>query len=311
MAGRRGKRMEHEEGAALPQEAGGLMPPELRPLIEQGLEFTYHIGDVTPLTGITDTGWRILPYLTVSACDAPGTLELEGRILRGTGKPISGGCVPPGLLHRCTTLDGSTGTSWWCCVSYSILGGVDLFTLLEVPLTLDERTGNQVRHLATELAGIQGNAAPSLEQLAQRQSLGFALLAVLARRARWREAGPSGGLAIQRLLPLFSLIQRSLHRRIGIAELARSCGMSLARFHRHFRACTGMPPHAYIARRRLHLAQRLLLTTSMGIAGIAEAVGMQDQFYFSRWFRAGSGLCPSRYRSQLSRWMQGPGAGPA
>src|SRR3546814_18546853 len=82
------------------------------------------------------------------------------------------------------------------------------------------------------------------------------------------------------------------------AMLAEIAGMSVASFHRHFKAATAMSPLQYQKRLRLHAARRLL-------AGGAEAsrqaysVGYESASKFSRAYARASGLPPSRAPTRL------------
>jgi AraC family transcriptional regulator of arabinose operon len=293
----------NEDGPPQPGAPVPPIPAELLPLLAQGVQFTFHDGAISAVGPGSDTGWRTLPYAMFSACDCAGVLELEERTFRGSGRPLGGACVPAGVHHRCATTGGSSGTSWWCCASYTVHDGLDLFALLEIPLVPDEREAVAMRATITELIASARIATPSISQLVRIQILGLELLAALAPRARWRTPSRVSGGALQRLLPLFAHIQGSLHRPLPVQALARRCGLSPKRFHQAFRAATGLSPHAYLLRRRLHKAQRLLLTTADDIAAVARAVGMDDAFYFSRWFRARAGLSPRAYRERISQRM--------
>jgi AraC family L-rhamnose operon transcriptional activator RhaR len=74
---------------------------------------------------------------------------------------------------------------------------------------------------------------------------------------------------------------------------------------RLFKASTGLPPIAYLARLRAAHAAALLLHSDQSISCIGRAVGWPDQNYFARRFKARYGLSPTMYRA---RFAQGIGA---
>jgi len=77
--------------------------------------------------------------------------------------------------------------------------------------------------------------------------------------------------------------------------VAAAAHLSVAQLHRRFTAAFGQTPHAYLERRRIEQAQRLLRRGDLSVAAVAEACGYRDPYYFSRVFRHRVGLAPSAY----------------
>lgn len=67
-------------------------------------------------------------------------------------------------------------------------------------------------------------------------------------------------------------------------------------FLRVFRKVTGVSPHQFLLRMRLHAAARRLRQSSESVTEIAYSVGFEDLSNFVRTFRAEFGTPPSRYR---------------
>ena len=80
--------------------------------------------------------------------------------------------------------------------------------------------------------------------------------------------------------------------------LAHRCKLSPVHFRRIFLRFFGAPPSRYIASLRIRRAGELLLQGDMTIAQIARETGYRSAAYFSRAFRAETGLTPSQYRRQ-------------
>jgi len=74
-------------------------------------------------------------------------------------------------------------------------------------------------------------------------------------------------------------------------------------FSRLFRAAVGLPPMAYLARRRLEVATTLLRREDLAIGAVGAMAGWPDANYFSRSFRKHFGMTPTRYRE---RFQDGP-----
>ena len=84
-----------------------------------------------------------------------------------------------------------------------------------------------------------------------------------------------------------------------VAELARECCLSESRFLHLFREVSGKSVTAFIASIRIERAKELLMGTELSVREIAEAVGYEDQNYFSRCFRKVEGCSPREFRRNL------------
>ena len=71
---------------------------------------------------------------------------------------------------------------------------------------------------------------------------------------------------------------------ISLAELANECRWSRSHFGRAFRKTTGHPPHAWLLRRRVEDAERLLVESETPISEIALACGFADQSHLTKVF---------------------------
>lgn len=83
-----------------------------------------------------------------------------------------------------------------------------------------------------------------------------------------------------------------------IAELAKEVGLSRSSLVQRFTKYLSEPPMAYLIRWRLQLAARALVSTSRGVAEIAEDVGYESEAAFNRAFKREFGLPPARYRNE-------------
>lgn len=91
-------------------------------------------------------------------------------------------------------------------------------------------------------------------------------------------------------------IEAHLHTETDIAALCEQLDVGRTRLYELFKAETGMGIAAYIRRRRMHRAKKLLKTTELSIDEIAEAVGFADYNYFSRVYKKTYGRSPKSYR---------------
>ncbi len=83
-----------------------------------------------------------------------------------------------------------------------------------------------------------------------------------------------------------------------IEKYAHISGVSETYFYRCFRKWSGKTPIEYRNMVRLSNAESLLRSTDMQIQKIAQTVGYDDPFYFSRIFMESYGISPKHYRKQ-------------
>jgi AraC family transcriptional regulator len=106
----------------------------------------------------------------------------------------------------------------------------------------------------------------------------------------------AGTLSTSQLKMAQSLLAADLTEPPPLDKVARSCGMSISRFARAFRATTGLPPHRWLRAFRVERSKELLLSTATSLAQIAYDCGFADQAHFTRVFSAATNLTPASWR---------------
>lgn len=152
-----------------------------------------------------------------------------------------------------------------------------------------------IGHLLAAL--VQASASDTMSAMEEQA----ALEALLHRLFEHQEGVPQRG---QRMLIKSSSVRRvsdyvaeHLETEITLDELARIAGYSRFHFARGFRAATGMPPYAFVIRRRIARACELLGERDIPIRSIAAATGFASHAQFSSRFRQITGLAPSAFRA--------------
>lgn len=104
----------------------------------------------------------------------------------------------------------------------------------------------------------------------------------------------------------FSRLQSALshiHDHLGddltVPVLAQRAGVSIAQFRRLFLEAMGTPPHRYVLATRLEQARKLLATTSLPIAQIAEECGFSSQSHLTNCFKVAHASTPWSYRKHV------------
>jgi transcriptional regulator GlxA family with amidase domain len=95
-----------------------------------------------------------------------------------------------------------------------------------------------------------------------------------------------------------ALLHRDPARAWTLPDLARASGTSRTVLAERFSLLMGESPLAYLARWRLQLGARSLLTTNQKILQVAYEVGYESEAAFSRAFRRAFGSPPARYRRE-------------
>jgi AraC-like DNA-binding protein len=91
-------------------------------------------------------------------------------------------------------------------------------------------------------------------------------------------------------------IQQSPEESWSLQRMEREVRMGATRVNTRVRQLTGFSPARWVIRCRVERASVLLRDTSMKIAGIAEACGYTDLYFFARQFRKIMGMPPGAWR---------------
>jgi AraC family transcriptional regulator len=135
--------------------------------------------------------------------------------------------------------------------------------------------------------------AAGLEEIATR--LAGAVLAITAdKRALTRSPSARDKFRITKVV---RRIEEQADERLSLKALAGEAAMSPYHFLRTFRQVTGMTPHQYVLRTRLHRAATQLRTSKDPISRIAFKAGFKDLATFNRRFHRLVGSTPSAYRT--------------
>lgn len=100
---------------------------------------------------------------------------------------------------------------------------------------------------------------------------------------------------------IHDFIVTHLHQGLSLRDLSEHFGYSEKYCSEFFVSHMGEPFTVYVKRVRLHTAKRLLQNPNKTMAEIAEVLGFQDQFSFSRFFKKETGLAPRAFRHALQQ----------
>jgi len=211
----------------------------------------------------------------------------EGSFLVVPGQAV---VIPPGVPHRYEADDARPWTLWWMHVV-----GHDLGEFLQTAgLTSRDpiRTVGDILQAASLVEETLRWMERDITDSTQLASSGAAwhLMALLA-------AGRSPSDHRSRSIDAAAdQIRRAPHARLDIDALAESCHLSRSHFTALFKRQHGMSALTFQTELRMSRARELLDTTDMSVATIAQRVGYEDAYYFTRQFGKIQGTTPSAYR---------------
>jgi AraC family transcriptional regulator len=173
---------------------------------------------------------------------------------------------------------------------------------------LVSKSGEQMRAVFARVVNLLMSASSEIEhsQEAAKTSIHRAasLLQAQMRYDGAERQDPSQALLAWQMRLVERYIEEHLDEQILVANLSDLIHLSEAHFSRAFRLAYGVPPHAYIVRRRLELAAQLMLAGREPLSEIALRCGFHDQAHLSKQFRQLTGETPAAWRRLRRRPAQ-------
>ena len=118
-----------------------------------------------------------------------------------------------------------------------------------------------------------------------------------------RSPGPiAGSPAPAQIIRMLKIMDANLANRVRIKNIAAAAGLSRSSFSRVFLRSVGESPGRYLRRRRIELAQNLMLSTRKSLAEIALECGLSDQSHLTKSFRRVVGISPAAWRRSRRGW---------
>jgi len=111
-----------------------------------------------------------------------------------------------------------------------------------------------------------------------------------------------GGLPAHRLKIVVEFVEENLGQPIALNQLATMAGVSTRHFERAFREATGIAPYAYVLKKRVDAARRILIDDPLATVGeIASRVGFTSGSHLAFTFRRQIGCSPTLFRQLNGR----------
>lgn len=97
---------------------------------------------------------------------------------------------------------------------------------------------------------------------------------------------------------MHELMQRTFAENHTVKHYADMCDLTEIHFIKIFREKFGITPRQYIIHLRIDKASQLLMETTLSVQAIANSVGFENAFYFSRLFKSITNLTPTEFRKK-------------
>lgn len=229
------------------------------------------------------------PQTIVIICAAGrGTCTIAGTVHSVSGGEIL--VIPAGTPHAYAAISDDPWTIWWMHVAGDLVpetveaGGFSATSPLARLNDLSTCTA-----LMRDIIDVHEHAQ-TRPALIAATGTAWRLLALLASRDAVIDVGSNP------LAGVLAFLEEHPSSHLTLTEMADLAALSPSRFSALFRQSTGMSPVRYQVGQRMRRARELLDLTSTPIAKIAELLGYDDSFYFSRQFSKEHGMSPREYR---------------
>ncbi|WP_219638773.1 AraC family transcriptional regulator [Cohnella sp. CFH 77786] len=199
-----------------------------------------------------------------------------------------------GTPHRIAVDPGDVLNIQWCHFHASY-GDRDIYRTLSLPMTVLVDNKSAVSSLFDKLI-----RELNQDRITSRLRIKAMMLELVSL---YLEELPRGigrihpTQELQKIDTVLQYIDEHLADNVTVEELARQVYLHPNYFIVFFKAMMGYSPIQYVNHRRMEIAKTLLLQPDCNVSDVAARVGMQI-YYFSRMFKAHTGLTPSRYRKQ-------------
>jgi len=102
-----------------------------------------------------------------------------------------------------------------------------------------------------------------------------------------------------RIMDSIDFMERHLDMPVSLENLAARAGQSVSYYRKLFKRRTSLPPMAFFIQLKIRKACELLDQTNQSVKAIAEELGYEDPYYFSRLFKKTQGYSPTHYRNSI------------
>lgn len=257
--------------------------------------------DKSYYTSIRVQPWALLTQIT----DGPVQITLQHKtFIVNPGQALY---IPAHQPYTLQLIDRDV-VSHWLNFNFTVFEHFPLLDLLDVPFVSPESIGNEVRRLQTQVYELihaeRSDPGELLRTASLVKQLMYVVLELVMSFSRYKSGGIEKISKLQRFQPVLDYIESHLNEKITISQLAGLMFISTSHFHKEFQEAFGVSPLQYIQSQRYKKAQSLLATSDLTIQEIANRVGYEQPFPFTRFFKSLYGASPGHYRKMMTERFQ-------
>lgn len=147
----------------------------------------------------------------------------------------------------------------------------------------------------THLCATEMRHYPNNQPLHQHFAAGL-LFGLSDRISEYRGSRPRRNRQVFNTEVIRQFVQRNMHEKINIRDLASVACLSVSRFHELFREATGISPHQYLIHARLEKAEQLLKNQRLTVSEVSFRTGFSSQGALANAMKKHRGVTPSSLR---------------
>jgi AraC-like DNA-binding protein len=102
-------------------------------------------------------------------------------------------------------------------------------------------------------------------------------------------------------------MEQNIYGKVDIRSITDKICVSPSQLYAIFKKYTAMTPHQYFIRLKIRRAEVMLEEGGMPVKYVADKLGFEDQYNFSRLFKQKTGLSPSKWRAYMYGEERAPG----
>mgnify|MGYP003485436223 FL=1 len=155
--------------------------------------------------------------------------------------------------------------------------------------------GDLIKENLLRIYETRGN---EFEHLVEMTGQLYLTLSLLVRDAKKKETSNTAQTYVQKSI---EYISANYSYPITIEDIAAYVGLSRSHLFRSFELILHLSPKEYLTDFRMKQACYLLQHSSLSITAIANSVGFDNGFYFSRSFHKKKNMSPKEYRQNLKK----------
>lgn len=258
-------------------------------------DFRFEIGNTVRQYWTSDRGWhqyvrspRLESVITLISADIRVRYTLsDGSVLYGGRGDVI--YVPCGCSYDFEVLNGfeRNGVKTVSVNFNAVAANGDILCISAAPCVLSRGCAQ----IAAD--SFKSISSPRISRIEQQRYLYNIFCEIIKEKPSPKDGYSAVNGALR-------FIEENYMRDITVARLAKKSNMSEGYFRRVFKECIGLSPCEYINTVLIKAAKELLENTPLSVAVIAQNVGINDQFYFSRLFKKYEKISPVRYRKSLA-----------